>query len=221
MPIYVLPFGVDVELYTRPPTWDLRQALGLPPEAEVLLYVGRLGWEKNVEFLLRSFRLLADRRPGAHLVLIGDGPHRPVLEGLARSLALGDRIHFLGQLPWERLVDPYRQATLFVFASKTETQGLVVAEAMAGGTPPVALNAFGVRDLVISGETGLLVDGDEQAFAEACLELLADPGRRRAMGQRAQAWALAHSAQASAARLMEIYASLLRERSPSRASSQA
>ncbi len=221
VPIHVLPFGVDAELYRRPGGWDLRGALGLPPDAEVLLYVGRLGWEKNVEFLLRSFRLLADQRPGAHLVLIGDGPHRPVLEGLARSLALGDRVHFLGQMPWERLVDPYRQATLFVFASKTETQGLVVAEAMAGGTPPVAVDALGVRDLVIPGETGLLVEEDEGAFAEACLELLADPGRRREMGRRAREWALAHSAQASAARLLEIYASLLRERSPSRVSFQA
>lgn len=216
VPIHVLPFGVDAELYARPTAWDLRQTLGLPREAEVLLYVGRLGWEKNVEFLLRSFRLLADRRPGAHLVLIGDGPHRPVLEGVARSLALGDRVHFLGQMPWERLVDPYRQATLFVFSSKTETQGLVVEEAMAGGTPPVAVNAFGVRDLVIPGETGLLVEEDEEAFAKACLELLADPNRRREMGRQAREWALAHSAQASAARLMEIYTALSGVRAPSR-----
>ncbi len=216
VPVHVLPFGIDDELFDQPPAWDLRQALGLPPQAEVLLYVGRLGWEKNVELVIRSFRHVAGRRPGAWLVIIGDGPHRSALERLVRELGLTGRVAFVGQLPWERLVDPYRQATLFLFGSKTETQGLVVMEAMTAGLPVVAVNAMGVADLVRSGETGILVEDSEHAFAEACLELLADGGRRRELGERARAWARAHSAQASAAQLIAIYEGLERGRSSPR-----
>lgn len=216
VPIHVLPFGVDEEIFDRPPAWDLRQALRLPADAEVLLYVGRLGWEKNIEFVIRSFQRVAAARPGVWLVIIGDGPHRPVLERLVRELGLRERVAFVGRLPWERLIDPYRQATLFVFASKTETQGLVVMEAMMAGLPPVAVNAMGVADLVQSGETGILVDEDEGAFAGACLELLADGALRRELGARARAWARAHSAQASAAQLIAIYERLDEERSSGR-----
>ncbi|HPD06609.1 MAG TPA: glycosyltransferase family 4 protein [Candidatus Bipolaricaulis sp.] len=221
VPIHILPFGVDEEAYTHPPMWDVRQALGLPPSSEILLYVGRLGWEKNIEFLIRAFRRIARERSGAWLVIIGDGPHRPKLEGLVRELGLTERVVFVGHLPWERLIDPYRQATLFVFASKTETQGLVVMEAMMGGTPPVAVDAMGVADLIVSGETGLLVREDEGAFADACLSLLADEAWRKEMGERARRWAVAHSARASVARLMEIYEGLRRERSGRHTCAQA
>lgn len=216
VPVHVLPFGVDEELFDRPPGWDLRQALGLPPDAEVLLYVGRLGWEKNIELVVRSFRWVAAARPRVWLVIVGDGPHRPALERIVRELALTERVIFVGQLPWERLVAPYQQASLFVFASKTETQGLVVMEAMTAGLPVVAVRAMGVADLVQSGETGILVDDGEEAFAEACLELLTDEPRRRELGRRACAWARAHSAQASVAQLIAIYEGVQGRRSSAR-----
>lgn len=216
VPVHVLPFGVDEEPFEGPPAWDLRQSLGLPPDAEILLYVGRLGWEKNIELVIRSFRRVAAARPGVWLVIIGGGPHRPALEGLVGELALTGRVVFVGPLPWERLADPYRQATLFVFASKTETQGLVVMEAMTAGLPVVAVRAMGVEDLVQSGETGILVDDDEEAFSAACLELLADDGRRRELGRRARAWARAHSAQASVAQVIGIYEGTRERRSSAR-----
>jgi glycosyltransferase involved in cell wall biosynthesis len=211
-PIHVLPFGVEQDAFARPPAWDVRQTLGLPQNSEILLFVGRLGWEKNIEFVIRAFGTISSHRPDTWLVIIGDGPHRSTLEAYVRDRGLSDRVVFVGQLPWDRLVDPYRQATLFVFASKTETQGLVVMEAMMAGTPPVAVDAMGVADLVRSGETGVLVAEDEGTFAEACLGLLADAERRKAMGEAAQRWAAAHSARASVARMLEIYEGLRRER---------
>ena len=205
VPIHVLPFGVDEEAFAQPEVWDLRQTLALPRHAAILLYVGRLGWEKNVEFIIRSFKRIATVQPDTWLVLIGDGPSRPMLEKLVQDLNLTNKVIFLGRISKEKLVDAYRQATLFVFASKTETQGLVVMEALTAGLPPVALNAMGVRDLIISGETGLLVEEDEQLFAEACLSLLTDPERRKAMGEAARKWAMERNARVSVLQLLEIY----------------
>jgi glycosyltransferase involved in cell wall biosynthesis len=205
VPIYVLPFGVDEEAFLQPEVWNLRETLGLPHHAAILLHVGRLGWEKNVEFIIRGFQYIVALRPDTWLVLVGDGPHRPVLEKLVRELNLVNKVIFLGRISKEQLIDAYRQATLFVFASKTETQGLVVMEALAAGLPVVALNAMGVRDFILQGKTGLLVEEDEKLFADACLSLLNDPERRKTMGQTARQWAIARSAKASALQLVRIY----------------
>jgi len=220
-PIYPLPFGVDEEEFSREVTWDARRGLGLEPEEDLLLYVGRLGMEKNLEFLLRAFRRLLKLRlrdrPQARLIIVGEGPLRRSLEDYAQGLGLerGREVIFTGYLPRERLIDLYKQATLFVFASKTETQGLVLVEAMMAGLPPVAVGALGVLDIVSSGETGLLVEEDEEEFARACLRLLEDEAERRRLGEAAQRWARTQSARASTQKLLEIYTAvrLGRERS--------
>jgi glycosyltransferase involved in cell wall biosynthesis len=206
-PIFPLPFGVDEAEFARKITWDVRAALGLPEE-DLLLYVGRLGLEKNLEFLLRAYKRLLGDRPQARLIIAGDGPFRQALEDYAAELGLQGKVIFTGYLPRERLIDLYRQATLFVFASKTETQGLVLLEAMMAGLPPVAIGALGVLDLVSSGETGLLVSEDEGEFARACLRLLEDEGERQRLSQEAQRWARQRTARASTARLLEIYAAI-------------
>lgn len=206
-PIYPLPFGIDEAEFARPISWDARVALGLPNE-DLLLYVGRLGLEKNLEFLLRAYKRLLQDRPQARLILVGEGPHRRALEGYAAELGLQGRAIFTGFLPREKLIDLYKQATLFVFASKTETQGLVLLEAMMAGLPPVAIGAMGVLDLVSSGETGLLVNEDEAEFARACLRLLEDEQERRRLGEAARRWAEGRTARASTEKLLEIYASV-------------
>ncbi|MGQ9477945.1 MAG: glycosyltransferase family 4 protein [Candidatus Bipolaricaulia bacterium] len=205
-PIYPLPFGLDEEEFVRPTSWDVRAAFGLGEE-DLLLYVGRLGIEKNLEFLLRAYKRLLEGRPKVRLILAGEGPQRRALEDYATGLGLQGRVIFTGYLPRERLIDLYRQATLFVFASKTETQGLVLLEAMMAGLPPVALGALGVLDLVVSGETGLLVDedADEAEFAQAVLRLLEDEQERQRLGKAAQRWASERTARASTTRLLEIY----------------
>ncbi len=204
-PIYPLPFGLDEEEFARPSSWDARKALGLLPEEDLLLYVGRLGLEKNLEFLLRAYKRLLKDWPKVRLILAGEGPQRRALEDYATELGLQGRVIFTGFLPRERLIDLYRQATLFVFASKTETQGLVLLEAMMAGLPPVAIGALGVLDLIVSGETGLLVNEDEGEFAQAVLRLLEDERERQRLGGAAQRWARERTARASTARLLEIY----------------
>src|SRR5207245_1725379 len=116
----------------------------------------------------------------------GHGTQPEQLRRLASSLAVATRIGFLGVRPHHALVECYRAADVFLFASETETQGLVLAEAAACGLPAVAVDAPGCDEVVRDGDTGILTKGDPAALAEAVIGLLLDPERRRAMARRAR-----------------------------------
>jgi glycosyltransferase involved in cell wall biosynthesis len=152
-----------------------------------MLYVGRLDREKSVERILTAFELVVGTVPRARLVLVGHGTEAEALRRRARALPVGDRISFLGVRPHEALVDCYRAADLFVFASETETQGLVLAEAAACGLPAVTVSGPGCDEAVRDGETGVLTKPDGASLAEAAVGLLLDPERRARMAARARA----------------------------------
>ena len=202
-PIYPLPFGVDEEEFSRDIEWNVRAELGLPTE-DLLLFVGRLGKEKNLTFLLRAFKRLLYYGDTARLIIAGDGPQHQALQRYATELGIAPYVVFTGFLDRKRLVDLYKQA-LFVFASKTETQGLVLVEAMMAGSPVIAVGKMGVLDVVHPGETGILVEEDEDEFALACRRLLEDKAEREKMGKAAHQWACSQTAQASTRKLLDIY----------------
>ncbi len=203
-PIYALPFGVDMEEFSHEIRWDARAALNLPTE-DLLLYAGRLGREKNLDFLMRAFGHLLSLRPGARLIIAGDGPHRKSLQEYAVSLGIAPYVIFTGFIDRQDLIDLYKQTTLFVFTSKTDTQGLVIMEAMMAGAAVVAVNVMGPLDVITSGETGILVNEDEDEFAGACLRLLEDANEKQRMGDAAREWARLHNSQESTRKLLEIY----------------
>lgn len=207
-PIEVVPTGVEVSRYVPGDRTAVRRALGLAPAAPLLLYVGRLDREKNVELLLWAFDRLAARGREARLVLVGRGSRQAALLRLARGLASGAAIHFVGPAPPDEVVRYYQAADLFVFASTTETQGLVITEAMAAGLPVVAVRAPGAEELVRDGVTGLLVPEDPAAFALAADTLLADEARRRDFGERARETAKEYAAERTGARLLTLFEGL-------------
>jgi len=201
--IYVLPFGVDEEEFSHEIRWNVRTALNIHTK-DLLLYAGRLGVEKNIDFLLRSFRRLLAVQPGARLIIAGDGPQRQFLERYAMSLGIAPFVTFTGFIQRRDLIDLYKQA-LFVFASKTETQGLVLVEAMMAGAAVVAVGIMGPLDTITSGETGILVSEDEDEFARACNRLLQDANERQRIGMAARKWARSQSSKVSTKRLLDIY----------------
>jgi len=207
-PIYALPFGLDMSDFSRPVTHDLHAELQLPPDEQVLICAGRLSQEKNISFVLRAFKLMLARQVKLRLVIAGDGPARAQLEEEARALDLTGWTVFTGYLERNKLIDYYKAADLFVYGSKTETQGIVYSEALASGTPVVAVGEMGVLDVVEDGTTGLLLPEDEKLFAEATVELLHDRERLEEMGRAAIQSAHKESAERSCEQLLEIYRGL-------------
>ncbi|HSE93755.1 MAG TPA: glycosyltransferase [Methylomirabilota bacterium] len=185
-PIAVVPTGVDLSRFTPGDRYAARRALGLPEDEPLVLYVGRLDREKSVDRVLAAFERVAGTVPRCRLLLVGRGTQADVLARHAASLPIGDRILFLGARPHGALPSCYRAADLFLFASETETQGLVLAEAAACGLAAVAVAAPGCDEVVRDGETGLLTKAEPAALADAAIGLLLDGERRRGMARRAR-----------------------------------
>jgi 1,2-diacylglycerol 3-alpha-glucosyltransferase len=170
-PIAVVPTGIDVGLFSggrRDPDW--RSKLGGGGDGRIVLLVSRLAREKNVELVFAALAALGDR--AVHLVLAGDGPERAALETAAKAAGIAARTHFVGHVPREALPDVYASADAFVFPSTSETQGLVLAEALAAGLPVVAVDTPATRD-VLAG-AGRLVGSDPARMAEALRAALAE-----------------------------------------------
>jgi glycosyltransferase involved in cell wall biosynthesis len=185
-PIAVVPTGVDLARFSPGDRAAARRARGLEESALVVLYVGRLDREKSVDRVLTAFARIAGTLARARLVLVGQGTQAEELRRMASALPAASRVTFAGVCAHERLPEYYRAADLFLFASETETQGLVLAEAAACGLPAVAINAPGCAEVIHDGDTGVLTKGDPSALAEAAIPLLVDPARRTAMGLRAR-----------------------------------
>ncbi len=202
-PVTVLPTPVNLAAYQALSPAAVRAEWDLEGE-KVLLYVGRLAGEKNLRFLLRAFAQIVDERPETRLLLVGKGPARDELAALAHELEIETAVIFVGEVSREQVPNYAAAADLFTFASVTETQGLVLLEAMAAGTPVVAVEAPGSVDILSQGG-GVLVGPREEAFVEAVLGLLSDEERLATKGEEAVQVAQRYSVPAIIQRLLAIY----------------
>lgn len=199
--------ALDLDALARIPPADPSER-GIPRGTPVVLCAGRMAPEKSMEVVVEAFARTPSLQE-ARLVLAGGGPSLDGLRRLAARLGLDHRVTFLGPLPWEGVVAWMKAAQVFAFASRTETQGLVVAEALACGTPVVAVRAGGVAEVVDHGRTGLLTDPSPDSLGRAVALLLGDPRLRREMAERARQEAHRFSARHVAGCLEELYRSLL------------
>lgn len=217
----VLPTGLTQESY-RPDhraAREIRRRYGAE-EMPLLVTVSRLGHEKNVPFLLRCMALLKQSLPDFRLMVIGDGPRREEYMDLCEQLDIRQQICFLGSLPNRKIAAHMAAADCFVFASKTETQGIVILEAMAAGTPVVALRAPGVEDLVEEGVSGYLCPEVEEAFAQQLLRVLQSEPLRDALRVGAYQAALQYREDAVAQKAVRIYTDTCRQYARSQADAQ-
>ena len=202
-PIEVLPTGVDLGRFRPGDGAAARRALGLGAGDRVLLYVGRLDREKNLEFLLSAVARVTT--PGTRLLLVGRGTQGPALRRAADAAGLGSRVELRGGSPPTGLPVYYQAADAFVFASTSETQGLAVLEAMACGLPVVAVRASGIEEIVTDGVSGLLVPEDAAALAGAVDQILADGHLRAKLGLGGREAASLFGSTALAGRLVAAY----------------
>lgn len=205
-PVEVIPTGIDLSAWRGPEAPDPRPALGLTADQPMLLYVGRMAFEKNIEFLLEMFTHVLAQRQDARLVLAGEGPAEAHLRQRVDQMGMRERVLFLGYLPRDGALQAlYRAADVFVFASTTETQGLVLIEAMALGTPVVALAEMGTRDIVREDDGCLVAPHEPAGFAARVLELLNHPHRAAQLAARAVLAAEAWREERVAERLVGLY----------------
>lgn len=206
-PISVIPTGVPVHRIENGDSTWLRRNYNIPEENRILLFVGRLTKEKNLEFLIKAFKEVREKIPATTLVLTAQGPLENDLKKLAVKLgfSLEQDVIFTGAHPFETVVDIYHSSDLFVFSSVTETQGLVLIEAMAAGLPVVAVKANGVLDMVDDGVNGILTPCEIEPFASAICKLLSDDTIYKEYRQNARKKADSLSSQAMARKLEAVY----------------
>lgn len=184
-PVHVIPTGLKLRP-PRPEDPDFpRKELGIPPGAPLALYAGRLAKEKNLELLFEAFGRVAKRLPEARLLIAGGGPVEAEARRMASASGAGERILFAGFVPPEKMAAVYAAVDVFAFPSKTDTQGLVLTEAKAGGVPAVSVNAYGPSTVVTDGVDGFLTEPDPQPFAAALERILADRELRGRMHEAA------------------------------------
>ncbi|WP_038035715.1 MULTISPECIES: glycosyltransferase [unclassified Thioalkalivibrio] len=209
-PIVRLPTGIDPQAWTGGDGHLFRAERGIAPGREMLVHVSRIAFEKNIGFLLQMLQHLRERRPGVLLLIAGEGPARAALQRQAAQMGLEDNLHWCGYLDRETsLVDCYRAGHAFVFASATETQGLVLLEAMACGLPVVSTARLGTRDILTDASGAEVAPEEPAVFAERVARVLDDPERQRAMRAAHAAWAREWSERRMAEQLLTVYQDLL------------
>jgi glycosyltransferase involved in cell wall biosynthesis len=224
-PMRVVPTGIDVRAFSSGDGARFRQKMKLPRTAFVVGHVGRLAPEKNLAYLGEAVALFVKKQPRARFLVIGQGPGDGDLKAIFARHGISDRLILAGSKTGRALADAYAAMDVFAFASQTETQGLVVAEAMAAGLPVVALNAPGVREVMRAGKNGFMpaARAPARVFAAHLSRLATEPNVRRALGREARATAELFSRERCADQALAFYeqirsstrrARLLADRSP-------
>lgn len=208
-PVSVVPTGVDLDRFADGSGERFRQELDIDPRTLLIGHVGRLAPEKNLRFLTEAVALALGRIEKAAFVVVGQGPSSEDIREVFDAEGLGDRLVLAGVRKGQALVDAYLAMDAFAFASKTETQGMVLAEALAAGCPLAALDAPGAREVVRDGQNGRLVPEESlDAFASALVEV-AEWARGDAadLAERCRQTARPFGTRACAENLLEVYRS--------------
>lgn len=211
-PMHIIPTGVDpAEKPTIDELRNLEGEWGLRPTDEVVLYLGRISAEKNLDLLIGTMEELLKWRPNARLVFVGDFDYRPTLEDHARASAAADRILFVGKIAHEKIGWAYATAKVFAFPSMTDTQSLTLHEAALAGLPIVMVDEP-VTEVVKDGVNGYFVDNDPIDMAAKLRRVLEDPGLQKEMSKNSRKLARHFSEKRQAKLILDIYNKILKER---------
>lgn len=207
VPVAAVPTGIDTASFAKGDGRALRERLGAAKDAVFIGHLGRLAPEKNLDFLSDALVRCLRRAPQAHFLVVGEGPSREAMVKTFLTAGVADRVHYLGKLTGRALVDAYAAMDLFAFASQSETQGMVLAEAMSTSCPVIALDANGVREIVRDRVNGRLLPATASAesFARALVNAVREPKRRAAWSAAARALSAAFDRKVTAARVREFY----------------
>lgn len=205
-PMTVLPTGLDMRVFESGDGVAFRERHGITAERPVILFVGRVAFEKNIGFLLDVTERLREQIPDILFVIAGEGPAEKSLHAQVKRRGLEGNVNFVGYLRRDGgLQACYKAADVFVFASRTETQGLVLIEAMACGTPVVSTAVLGTKDVIGAGQGGLVAPEDMEGFAKQVERLLQGNTLRAQKAKEALVYAATWSHTAQAEKLVAFY----------------
>lgn len=186
-PIQPIPTGVNIDDFQNPISrTEIESKWHIPQNSKLLLYVSRIAKEKNLDFFFEAIEILAQKRDDFHLLMVGGGPELEYYRKKIIDWHLKSFVTFTGMMPKAKTNRFYGAADLFVFPSITETQGIVITEAMAAGIPAVAINKMGPSDIIKDGIDGFLVPLNKKEFAAKIEYLLDNKEQRLKMGKAGQ-----------------------------------
>jgi len=189
-PAEVVATGLDDSSFANVDGEHFRMSHDIPLTQPMLLFVGRVAHEKNIGFLLEMHVELIKNHPDVLLVITGEGPAEESIKQSIEKLGISNKVRMIGYLDrGHELIACYKAADIFVFASKSETQGLVLLEAMAQGTAVVAIAELGTKSILIEGEGVLIAKDDINDFADKVSILLSDAPKRQMIGEKGRQYA--------------------------------
>lgn len=209
-PISVIPTGVDIPFFSSGNGNKFRNAHNISKKTFVIGHLGRLAAEKNLEFLAQAAADVIKSRPDSVFLVVGEGPIREKIQTIFNTYHVEDRLVFTGNLKGKSLADAYHAMDLFIFSSFSETQGMVLTEAMAAGVPVIALDGPGVRDVINHEHNGILMPKDTTPddFSRQIETTIAHPEKLKLWGNGAVETAEHFSRKKSAEKLIQLYRTL-------------
>lgn len=210
-PMEAVSNGIDLSRFTTGQAPDeLYERFNLPKDQPIISYVGRLDAEKHLPVLMRAFVRVQSVMPHVHLLIVGDGTERPLLQSLAHELGVERSVTLTGRVSDEDLVALHKVGTVFCMPSPAELQSIATLEAMASGQPIVAVDAGALSELCQTERNGYLVEQDnDEMIADALLTIVQDEALREEMSQESRAIAKTHDLQSTLKRFETIYTDLL------------
>ena len=209
-PINIIPSGINIDNFKKDTGQknEIRKKYNIKPDDILLITACRLTKEKNLGFLVRSFAKIKKKSENIKFMIVGDGAVKKDLEKSAEELGIKNSIIFTGLVNRTEIVSLYQASDIFVFSSKTETQGLVAVEAMAAGNPVVAVKASGIEDMVKDKEDGFLTSESEEEFSESVLKIVNDKNLREKISMQAKINSKRFSIEPWVEKVVELYKSL-------------
>ena len=207
--IHIIPTGIDIKRFDKNnfkkgEVDNLKKELGIKKDDFVILFVGRLAKEKNIELLLRGQEKLAQKYKNVKLVIIGSGPDYEHYIDMANKLKINKSTIFTNAIPWQEIPLYYQLASVFSTASNSETQGLTLIEAMAGSIPVVCMNDKSFEDILIDNVNGRYFNNEEE-YVKIMGELVENPNKRKTMSEQAYNSSKMHSIKYFAKDILDVY----------------
>lgn len=211
--VHIIPSGIDVTRFYKENVdllsiKSLKKELNIKKDDFVILFVGRIAKEKSIDFLIKNLKTILKKVPKARMIIVGDGPDMNELALLVRENKLDKHVTFTGKVPWSEIPKYYQLANVFVTASKTETQGLTVIEAMAAEKPVVAIKDESFELVMKDKQDGLFFETKEE-YQRLIIDLYNNPSYAKMIAKQARITANTYNPEVYAKRVLEVYESVI------------